>query len=172
MGMVSGDMVETKRQLKAENRVAEDKTVVVNYTSRREKGDRVMMSHFKEKDEPLLPSCQPDPVGVFPLTDSEDEDSEPDLPDLPTPPVPGELLHPEQPDEDDNGKKKGARRKEVGRRNLLPISSTAEASLRFDVSSTAAAAICNGFLADLIRVKVVPPDSSFLNASCREPGSL
>ena len=37
MGMVSGDMVETKRQVKAENRVAEDKAVVVNYTSRREK---------------------------------------------------------------------------------------------------------------------------------------
>jgi hypothetical protein len=121
-----------------------------------------MKSHFTEKDEPLLPSCQPDPVGVFPQTDSEDEDSEPDLPDLPTPPVPGELLHPEQPDEDDTGKKKGARRKEVGRISLLPMSSTAEASLRFDVSSTAAAAICNEFLADLNREKVVAPDSSFL----------
>ena len=50
MGMVSGDMVETKRQVKAENRVAEDKTVVVNFTSRREKEDRVMMNHFIEKN--------------------------------------------------------------------------------------------------------------------------
>jgi hypothetical protein len=162
MGMVSGDMVETKRQVNAENRVAEDKAVLPNYTTRREKEIKVMRTHFEEKDEPFLPSCQPDPVAVCPLTDSEDEDSEPDLPDLPTPPVPGELLHPEQPEEDENGKKKGARRKEVGRRNLLPISSTAEASLRFDVSSTAAAAICNGFLADLIRGKMIPPDSSYL----------
>ena len=84
------------------------------------------------------------------------------MPDLPTPPVPGELLHPEQPLENENGNRKGARRKKVGKRNLLPISSTTEASLRFDVSSTAAAAICNGFLADLIRGKVVPPDSTYL----------
>ena len=48
MGMVPGDMVKTKRQVKAENRVAEDKTVVVNFTSRREKEDRVMMNHFKD----------------------------------------------------------------------------------------------------------------------------
>ena len=163
MGMVSGDIVETKRQVKAENRVAEDKAVVVNYTNRREKDDRVMKNHFREIDEPLLSSCQPaDPVGISLIADSEDEDSEPDLPDLPTPPVPGELLHPEQPLENENGSKKGARRKEVVKRNLLPISSTAEASLRFDVSSTAAAAICNGFLADLIRGKVVPPDSTYL----------
>ena len=65
MGMVSGDIVETKRQVKAENRVAEDKDVVVNYTNRREKDDRVMKNHFREIDEPLLSSCQPaDPVGI------------------------------------------------------------------------------------------------------------
>ena len=37
MGMVAGDMVETRRQVKAQNRVAEEKSVKVNYTKRRVK---------------------------------------------------------------------------------------------------------------------------------------
>ena len=37
MGMVSSDMVETKRQEKAEKRVAEDKAVKANYSNRRER---------------------------------------------------------------------------------------------------------------------------------------
>ena len=67
-----------------------------------------------------------------------------------------------QPEEAQTGGKTGARRKEVGKRNLLPIPSTAEASLRFEVYSTAAAAICDGFLADLIRGKILTQDSSYL----------
>ena len=89
------------------------------------------------------------------------------MPDLPTPPVPGELLHPEEPQEDENGKNKGARRKEMGRRPLLLIPSTDEASLRFDVSSTAAAAICNGFL-----VQSFAPFISLADVTCRTSWKL
>lgn len=82
-----------------------------------------------------MSSCQADEEASCNLTDSE-EDSEPELPDLPAPPVPGDLLCadlvlPEiHSDEEEAARKKGARRKEVGKRNLLAIPSTAEASLR------------------------------------------
>ena len=44
------------------------------------------------------------------------------------------------------------------RRNYLDLSNTAAASLRYGVSSTATAALCSSFLADLIKGKVLPPE--------------
>ena len=47
---------------------------------------------------------------------------------------------------------------EKTRRNYLDLSNTAAASLRYGVSSTATAALCSSFLADLIKGKVLPPE--------------
>ena len=139
LGMVAGDMVETKKQVQAKSRVTEKEVVGVNYNRRTGKEGRRMSAQFQDKEEPASHTSKSAlPLGDFLLTDSEeedDEDDESDLPDLPPPPEPGELLYTDlnpseiPPGEPDSGKKKRGR-KEVGRRNLLPIPSTAAASLR------------------------------------------
>ena len=52
--------------------------------------------------------------------------------------------------------------KEKTRKNFLEISQSASAALRYGVSSTAAAAITSGYLADLIKGGVVNPEISYL----------
>ena len=51
---------------------------------------------------------------------------------------------------------------EKQKRNYLDITYTASASLRYGVSSTATAAICSSFLADLINGKVLPSECEHL----------
>ena len=45
---------------------------------------------------------------------------------------------------------------------MLPIYSTVTSSLRFSVSATATAVICDGFIADLVMGKILSPDSLYL----------
>ena len=52
--------------------------------------------------------------------------------------------------------------KEKTKKNFLEISQSASAALRYGVSSTAAAAITSGYLADLIKGGVVNPEISYL----------
>ena len=131
MAMDKGDMVETKRQDKAQARLTKEKVVDVNYNIRAERDTRVIMAHFEENNDNVLSSSKADFVESDPEPDNE---SEPELCDL-LPPVPGELLCTTQPEVEKVGKETGARRKEAVKRNLLPVPSTAETSLRFDVST-------------------------------------
>ena len=57
----------------------------------------------------------------------------------------------------------------VSQRNTMPIPNTVKASLRYDISSTATAAIASGFLKDLIVAGHLGPDLSYL--SC-DPSKL
>ena len=50
----------------------------------------------------------------------------------------------------------------ISKRNYLDIPNTAAAALRYQVSSTAAAAITSGYLADLIKGGVLTQDKKYL----------
>ena len=54
------------------------------------------------------------------------------------------------------------KRGEVGRRNMMPIPNTAAASLRYNVSPSATAALVDEFLQDLIKSGVFTPEHSYL----------
>ena len=160
MGMDKGDIVETKRQEKALARLAKEKAVDINYNIRVERDSRVTRAHFEDNSNNVWPTYQADLIGTD--VESDSDDNQPKLCDLPPLPAPGELLCTTENEADKGGQETGARRKEVVKRNLLSVPSTAESSLRFDVSPTATAAICNGFLADLIRAGILPPESEYL----------
>ena len=103
------------------------------------------------------------------LTDyygDDNEDDENHLSGLSLPPKPGKILYPYfilleiQPIEISQHNTK--RRTYFLKLNMLPIHSTATSSLRYGVSTTATAAICDGFIADLVMGKILFPDSLYL----------
>ena len=138
------DMVETEKQDKTSKRKLEEAESLAKQRKR-----------SQEEEEEMF--------GRVLFTDSEELDMGEDLV------AEGNVSEVEQDHdevEDDGSREDDIAVDDLGtektRRNYLDLSNTAAASLRYGVSSTASAALCSSFLADLIKGKVLPPEYEYL----------
>ena len=141
MAIAGNDAKETTRQLKAIAKAAEGLAVSENYNKRVEKDNSKMRYKF-----------------TSPIDDNQENQESNTVSEQLLDPQVDEENNPEQ-ETSSNGKK---RRKEVGKRNLLPIPNTAAASVRYGQSATETAATASSFLMDLIAAGYLSPEHSSL----------
>lgn len=163
MAIAGNDKKETKRQNKAATKAAEALVVPVNYTQRVERDSSRIRNKFTAPDDDHPADHPPD----------QPSDQASDQP-VDVPEAVGVSVRPQLLVDDENNVEEDwdtteieqgiekRRRKEIGKRNKMPIPNTAAASVRFGQSATETAATASSFLMDLIAAGYLSQEHSSL----------